>query len=153
MKQYQITISGRTFHVRLLSDPHGDQVEVEVDGQPLVVDVQDLGADDGGAVPATPAPSPDTVPAIPAQGLAATLASAPRATPSGRAVNAPLPGVVKSIVVQPGQRVGPGDELLVIEAMKMDNVIRAGQEGVVDAIHVAEGHRVAHGQPLIEYRE
>jgi len=63
---------------------------------------------------------------------------------------APLPGVIKSIGVRSGQRVAPGDELLVIEAMKMDNVIRAQRAGVIGVIHVAEGRQVAHGELLLE---
>ena len=152
MKGYQITIGGRTFEVRLLSDPHQDRVEVEVDGQPLVVDVQDLGSDEAGPEPAGPGPLTAASMASPVRDPAAAPVSAPPAAASARTVAAPLPGVVKSVAVGPGQRVSPGDPLLVIEAMKMDNVIRASREGVVDAVHVAEGHRVAHGQPMIVYR-
>ena len=65
-------------------------------------------------------------------------------------VTAPLPGVVKSIAVRPGQRVAPNDELFVIEAMKMDNVIRATRAGVIGAIHIAEGRQVAYGERLLE---
>lgn len=152
MKGYQITIGGRTFEVRLLSDPHQDRVEVEVDGQPLVVDVQDLGSDEAGPEPAAPTSPAAASDVSAARGSGATPVSTPRAAPSVSTVAAPLPGVVKSVAVGPGQRVAPGDPLLVIEAMKMDNVIRASREGVVDAVHVAEGHRVAHGQPMIAYR-
>jgi biotin carboxyl carrier protein len=51
--------------------------------------------------------------------------------------------------VRPGQEVAPGDRLLVIEAMKMDNVIRAPRRGTIDTLHVAEGQHVAHGDPLL----
>jgi biotin carboxyl carrier protein len=64
---------------------------------------------------------------------------------------APLPGLVKSISVRPEQQVSAGDELVVIEAMKMDNVIRATREGIVDSVFVVEGHHVVHGQPMIRY--
>jgi biotin carboxyl carrier protein len=158
MKRYQITVGGRSFEVWLLSDPHQDRVEVEVDGQPLVVDVRDLdfeGGDEGphGLEPIpgikAAAPSPATAPSVPAGGA---HSPPPPGTLAGQPVIAPLPGVVKSITVQPGQRVDPGDELLVIEAMKMDNVIRAPRQGVVHAVRVAEGHRVAHGDVMIEFR-
>ncbi|MEJ2211095.1 MAG: biotin/lipoyl-binding protein [Anaerolineae bacterium] len=153
MSRYQITIGDRTFHVRLLGDPRGDRVEVEVDGQSLVVDVRDLDRHDGRAGSAAPTPGSAPSPTEAAQAPGAGPPPAPRAAPTSRTVAAPLPGIVKSISVRPGQRVAPGDEMLVIEAMKMDNVIRAGREGVVDAVHVAEGHRVSHGQFIIEYRE
>ena len=43
--------------------------------------------------------------------------------------------------------------MLVIEAMKMDNVIRAARKGIVETVHVAEGHHVAHGELMLEYRK
>jgi biotin carboxyl carrier protein len=58
--------------------------------------------------------------------------------------------VIKSIAVRPGQCVSANDELLVIEAMKMDNVIRAPHGGSVGTIHVTEGRQVAYGETLLE---
>jgi propionyl-CoA carboxylase alpha chain len=58
--------------------------------------------------------------------------------------------VIKSIAVRPGQQVAAGDELLVIEAMKMDNIIRATREGTVGTLYVVEGRQVAHGEPLLD---
>jgi biotin carboxyl carrier protein len=60
--------------------------------------------------------------------------------------------VIKSIAVRPGQEVSAGDRLLVIEAMKMDNVLRASRVGTIETIHATEGHQVAHGELLLEYR-
>jgi biotin carboxyl carrier protein len=139
MKRYQITLDGRTFDVRLLSEPLQDQVEVEVNGQAFLVEVQTL------------LPSAEPTAAV------STATGAPTSTPQamppqGNAVIAPLPGVIKSIAVRPGQQVAIGDELLIIEAMKMDNVIRAAREGIVETIYIAEGHQVAHGELMLEYR-
>ncbi len=58
--------------------------------------------------------------------------------------------LVAQVSVQMKQRVTPGMELLVIEAMKMQNSIRAQRVGVVKAIHVAKGSTVAAEQLLIE---
>jgi len=69
----------------------------------------------------------------------------------GNVLAAPLPGVIKSVAVKPGQRVSVGEALVVIEAMKMDNVIRARRGGVVEVIHVAEGQRVAFGDRLLGF--
>jgi biotin carboxyl carrier protein len=60
--------------------------------------------------------------------------------------------VIKSISARPGEQVSTGSILLVIEAMKMDNIIRSPREGVVEEIYVAEGRQVAHGEPLLRYR-
>ncbi len=66
------------------------------------------------------------------------------------AVAAPLPGVVKSILVKEGDTVKEGDALLVLEAMKMDSEIDAGSSGTVKKIHVSEGAAVQEGEILIE---
>lgn len=137
MKQYQITLDGRTFDVRVLSDPRQEQVQVEVNGQAFTVEVRSTPMAANAKVS-----SPMTIP----QAVGGF-------TTSSRIVTAPLPGLIKSIAVRAGQRVTIGEELLVIEAMKMDNVVRAGREGVIAAVYTTEGDRVAYGERLLEYRE
>jgi len=66
------------------------------------------------------------------------------------ALEAPMPGRVAAVKVTPGQRVAKGEELLVVEAMKMENALRAPRDGVVRAIHVVVGDRVAPGRALVE---
>ena len=66
------------------------------------------------------------------------------------ALEAPMPGRVAAVKVAPGQRVAKGEELVVVEAMKMENALRAPADGVVRAVHVAAGDAVAPGRPLVE---
>jgi len=66
------------------------------------------------------------------------------------ALEAPMPGRVAALKVAPGQRVRRGDELVIVEAMKMENALRAPRDGVVRAVHVAAGDMVAPGRPLLE---
>jgi len=63
----------------------------------------------------------------------------------------PMPGLVKSVNVQVGDQLSPGQEVLVLEAMKMQNVIRAPGDKVVKAIHVGTGDKVQADEVLIEY--
>jgi biotin carboxyl carrier protein len=143
MKHYRITLEGRTFDVEVLDDPRQRRVRVRVDGQVVTVEVE--------AVEASSREGDVTQSALPESVVpAAPLSSASKGAEAGGGVRAPLPGVVKSIAVRPGQQVAIGDELLVIEAMKMDNVIRATREGTVGTIHVTEGRQVAHGEPLLD---
>jgi pyruvate carboxylase len=144
MKRYRITMNSRTFDVQLLSDPLKDQVEVEVNGETFTVEVSALPPD----LEETEAGSPPAM-AVP---TATPRASVRSTTPPDNTLTAPLPGVIKSVAVRTGQQISPGDELLVIEAMKMDNVIRATREGIVKAIYVTEGRQVAHGELMLEYR-
>lgn len=66
-------------------------------------------------------------------------------------VQAPIPGVIFSVAVHPGDQVNPGEELCVIEAMKMKNVIRATRSGTIAAVQVSPGQAVQHRDVLIEY--
>jgi biotin carboxyl carrier protein len=70
-----------------------------------------------------------------------------------RCVTAPLPGVITSIAVREGDEVVHGQELLVLEAMKMKNTIHATRAGKIAAVHVSVGEQVQHGQPLVEFTE
>ena len=73
-----------------------------------------------------------------------------RATPpSGGVVKAPMPGLVLRVEVQEGQRVEAGAGLVVVEAMKMENELRAGRPGVVARVHVKPGQTVDRGVPLV----
>jgi 3-methylcrotonyl-CoA carboxylase alpha subunit len=65
-------------------------------------------------------------------------------------LEAPMPGKVIALRVEPGQRVARGEEVLVVEAMKMENALRAPRDGVVVAIHVAVGDAVGPGRVLVE---
>ena len=92
---------------------------------------------------AMPTPAPVAAPA------AAPANSAP-AGKSGAAVIAPIPGVIVTIGVKEGDQVKKGQELLVLEAMKMKNSIRAQRDGKVVSIKVKIGDHVIHSQALLE---
>ena len=68
-----------------------------------------------------------------------------RGGPEVQAVPAPLPGTVLSIAVSPGDRVAAGDDLMVLEAMKMEHEVRAERSGVVHAVTVRPGGTVEAG--------
>lgn len=65
-------------------------------------------------------------------------------------LKAPMPGLVVRIDVAVGDTVAKGDPLLVLEAMKMENELRAATGGTVSAVHVDESDAVAKNQLLIE---
>ena len=76
------------------------------------------------------------------------------AGPSHRAaaggLEAPMPGRVIAVKVAPGQKVARGEELLVVESMKMENAIRAPREGTVRAVAAKVGEMVGPGAVLVE---
>jgi pyruvate carboxylase subunit B len=67
----------------------------------------------------------------------------------GGVVKAPMPGLVVRVEVTAGQVVERGEGLVVVEAMKMENELRASYRGVVEQIHVSAGDRVEKGAPLV----
>ncbi|OUM00509.1 acetyl-CoA carboxylase biotin carboxylase subunit [Variovorax sp. JS1663] len=63
----------------------------------------------------------------------------------------PMPGLLVEVSVQPGQQVQAGEKLAVIEAMKMENVLFATQDGVVGSIAAAKGESLAVDQVILEF--
>ena len=110
-----------------------EHYRVDVDGRSYSVTV----SPEGGIEQVTAAP--------------ASALSAPSPTPAAAAqmVESPLAGNIVRIQVQPGQQVGIGDVLLVLEAMKMETEVRATTAGQVVEIRVKEGDAVALGAPLL----
>ncbi|HEV2671227.1 MAG TPA: biotin/lipoyl-containing protein [Gemmatimonadales bacterium] len=72
-----------------------------------------------------------------------------RKVTAGGVVRAPMPGLVVRVEVAVGQEVVAGAGLVVVEAMKMENELRAHSRGVVEQVHVAAGQRVEKGAPLV----
>ncbi len=67
----------------------------------------------------------------------------------GGVIKAPMPGLVVRVEVTAGQEVAAGTGLVVVEAMKMENELRASHPGVVEQVHVSAGDRVEKGAPLV----
>jgi pyruvate carboxylase subunit B len=73
------------------------------------------------------------------------------ALPSGpKPVRAPMPGMVVRVEVAEGDQVSPGQALLIVEAMKMENELRAETAGRIRRVHVAAGEAVAKDQILVD---
>ena len=67
----------------------------------------------------------------------------------GRLIS-PMPGKVVSVFVEEGQKVRVGDSLVIIDAMKMENLLCAESEGIVGAIHVSPGDSLSVEQIILE---
>lgn len=78
------------------------------------------------------------------------LAGAGKATGGHRTLKAPMPGLVLRILVAVGDTVAVGSPLLALEAMKMENELKAASAGQVVAIRVTQGQAVEKGQVLLE---
>lgn len=140
MKSYKMKINGNNYEVAV-KDVNGQNVEVEVNGKAYTVELAE----------APKAEKPKPVVARPAA-VASTPAAAPAPRPAAGAAGAtksPLPGTVLSVNVTVGQTVKAGDVALVLEAMKMENNINCGRDGVVKAVYVQKGDNVLEGADLL----
>ena len=66
-------------------------------------------------------------------------------------LKAPMPGKVLDVMVQPGQTVAKGEGLLILEAMKMENMLKAEQEGTIKSVNVSLGDAVEKNNVLIDF--
>jgi len=85
------------------------------------------------------------------EAAAARLMPKRAAADSGKQLHCPMPGLVVSIAVTVGQEVKAGETLAVVEAMKMENVLRAERDGVVKAIHAKKGDSLAVDAVILEF--
>ncbi|MGR6087870.1 MAG: biotin/lipoyl-containing protein [Arcticibacter sp.] len=66
-------------------------------------------------------------------------------------MKAPMPGLVSEVAVVEGQELKKGDKVLVLEAMKMENILKAPEDGVVKKVHVAKGQTVEKNMVLVTF--
>jgi biotin carboxyl carrier protein len=66
-------------------------------------------------------------------------------------IESPMPGKILQVMVSPGAEVGEGDSLLVLEAMKMENVIRAPRAGIIEEVQARVGEAVEKAAVLVTY--
>lgn len=82
--------------------------------------------------------------------LLASMGMDLKAMQKAEPVKAPMPGMVLKVLVAAGQQITKGDGLLILEAMKMENVLKAGADARVKSINVQERTAVEKGAVLIE---
>ena len=166
MRRYTLNISDREFVVDV-QEVDIDQFEVVVGDETYSVNLSgDDGLSETTIVPGLAAAAPvasakkSAAPAraaTPAPAAATPSAPAPRKpSPGGGGKGtqtAPMPGVILEVNVKPGDTVTRGQQVGVLDAMKMHNIIGASQAGTIAEVFVAAGQSVDHGTPLLKYKE
>jgi biotin carboxyl carrier protein len=160
--RFEAAVLGRSARVEVRGR-NGHYV-VTIDGRSLEVDYQETGRHfaslivEGRSYEAGLERQPggynvvlsDDVIAVELMDAARGEGAAPRAGARGPArLNAPMPGKVVRVLVQPGQEVQAGQGLVVIEAMKMENELRAPRPGTVAEVRVREQQAVETGALLV----
>jgi len=125
---------GKTLVIRLLTvgEPHADgtrTVFFELNGQPRSVTIAD-------------------------KSLEAKVQRRPKAVVGDvREVGAPMPGLIVTVAVRPGDKVSRGQKLLSLEAMKMETTLHADRDGKVAEVLVAPGTPVEAGELVVRYAD
>lgn len=149
MKSFIIIVNNKRYSVEI-DDVSNSPVTVVVNGETFEVEIEDKPSQASPEMMemaisvAPPDRKQETIPV--------TQKTVQPAAVPGKVI-APMPGKIVAIKVNVGDRVSPGDELCILEAMKMENSIRASQAGVVKQIRVAVGQSVAYGDVLIELEQ
>ncbi|MDD2763698.1 MAG: biotin/lipoyl-binding protein [Opitutaceae bacterium] len=123
-------------------------LKVTVDGKVYAVTVELL--DEGGDPGVLPAVAP-AAPLLASVPVAAPAPARPAAVPSTGSgdVRSPLSGKVASVDVKPGQQVTEGQQVMTLEAMKMNTYVYAPRTGTVSTVHVNPGDAVEEGVVLM----
>ncbi len=142
MKEYKYKINGNTYKVAV-GDIDDNIAQVEVNGIPYKVELERA------AAPVKVVNKPRAA-AAPRTASGEKVIAKPAAAPAGGfVVKAPLPGVILSISVKVGDTVKAADTVAMLEAMKMENAIRAGRDGKVTAVNAQPGNSVLEGAAII----
>jgi biotin carboxyl carrier protein len=161
MAQQQVNVNGKAFMLEMEQAAKGT-----VNGKPFALDVQRV-SDNIYHVIRDIAPSrsrcwtkarcASTEPSMPQKSvdrfdaLLKQLGMDKGAAGKVAEVKAPMPGLVLKIIAQAGTVVSKGDALLVLEAMKMENVIKSPTDGTIASIEVQQGKTVEKNQVMVRF--
>ena len=139
MKEYKYTINGNKYEV-VVGDITDNIAILTVNGEEYTVEMEKQ-------------PEPEKKKPVVKAATAAAADDAPAASKAAvnkaNAIKAPLPGVITDILVEVGQEVSAGDNVIVLEAMKMANNLQAEKGGKVTAICVTVGQSVMEDEALV----
>ncbi|MCJ7737933.1 MAG: acetyl-CoA carboxylase biotin carboxyl carrier protein subunit [Anaerolineae bacterium] len=141
-----ITVNDRDYAVEVLEDQtvlvDGIAYDVKVDGDTVTADGTSYSVQVTGMKRTAPART----------GAKSSSSRRKSSGANSNAVTAIMPGRIIRVLVTPGQEVNSGDPVCILEAMKMENELRASQAGVVDSVNVDPGDAVDKGEVLVTFK-
>ena len=140
VKTVRVKVGERWYTVQV-TDLSTSPIQVTVEGETFYVEVEGLPT-------SRRAPTGPTGPRPPR--AASPQARSPAPIASEKVIRAPMPGKVMSVTVRPGDNVSHGQEVCVLEAMKMEQSIRVPRAGIIKTVHVQPLQQVSLDDPLIE---
>jgi len=138
MKRYKMNINGEKYEAKIV-EYKGTEVIVEVNGIEYGVELE--------------LDKPEKVQLIRSQKHSTptpAVSSPKKNVVSAGAVVAPIPGLVLKVLVMEGDTVNAGDNIIILEAMKMESEIASTASGTVKKVLVKEGQSIQEGEAIIE---
>ena len=145
---FVVTAGGREIAIETEWTPGEPLFHAEVDELPIVVQVDAVGSGwrlilEGGQA--------EALVLTPRQAELYALMPVKAAPDTSKFLLSPMPGLLASVAVQEGQEIKAGETLAVVEAMKMENVLRATRDGTVKVLHAKAGDSLRVDQKIIEF--
>jgi len=136
MSSFKYTINGNVYKV-IINRIEDTIADVEVNGTPYKVEMNK--------------PTKKQVVTInrPVQTTPPPIARPQQANAVASALRSPLPGIILEVAVKAGDKVKKGQKVVILEAMKMENVINADRDGVIKEVKVNKGDSVLEGADLL----
>lgn len=147
MRNFKFKINGHDYEVNI-KNVDDNLAELEVNGSPYTVEV-DKPLENNKTpklIRSVSFPSTDTHPSL-------AKTSSPQGPKGVGHIKAPLPGVILDIYIKVGDRVKEGQKLMILEAMKMENLIESDKEGIITSVARQKGDSVMEGDLLISIGE
>ncbi len=150
-KTLKLEINGKAFSVTI-NEFNAYEAKVSVNGKSYTVGLKDLGIEQVADLQIQRVAElvPAVTPATPILSGSAPVLHKPKSVSNLTSIIAPLPGLILKIPVKVGDAVKAGQNMLVMEAMKMENEVQAATNGIVKSIFFKEGDSVNEGDVLIE---
>lgn len=152
MKKYVIEIGDKEYQAEL-KEFTKDYADIEVNGTTYHVKLKQLGRV-GAVMPEFRPAAASARPAAPTVPREKPAAAPPRPAAGhgggSEGVRAPMPGLILDVMAQEGSPVKAGQNVVLMEAMKMENLVAAPHDGTIHKIHVKKGDTVDEDQLLIE---
>ncbi len=161
--RYRVTIGGRERVVDVTLTPSGAHVTVDDEAVNAEIDHVPGGVllkIDGKVYDIATGGSPDATHVVAGARSAVVSVENPRnakrskrrgAASNEKEIRSPMPGKVLKVLVEAGASVAAGDAVVIIEAMKMENELRAPADGEVSVVHVVDGQDVDGGALLVSF--
>jgi propionyl-CoA carboxylase alpha chain len=145
---FVVDVGGRHLAIETDWSPSEPLMHAKVDGQAVVVQIDAVGSGwrlihEGGQA--------EALVLTPRQAELYALMPVKAAPDTSKFLLSPMPGLLASVAVSEGQEIKTGEVLAVVEAMKMENVLRATRDGTVKTLHAKAGDSLRVDQKIIEF--